>query len=309
LLVHGRPRGALIFVSEVPDRYTSKDLRFAEEVAARAALALDQARLYEEVQRAVMTRDDFLVSASHDLRNPLSAIRVTAQALQLRASRDGLTDSRQLRTALEIIDSAAGRMAGLISGLLDVARLQHGEPLDLAYDSVDLVPFVRQMVTEAQQGSPRHQIQLEADQSMVGSWDPERLQRLLGNLLDNAVKYSPDGGAITITLRLGIERGSEAILTVSDDGVGIPAADLPRVFERFRRGGNVVGRVPGNGIGLAGARQIVEQHGGTISVTSQEGHGTTVTVRLPLSAPGLSTDGSHRGEAETTTDGVVAGAR
>ena len=110
-----------------------------------------------------------------------------------------------------------------------------------------------------------------------------RLGRVLDNLLGNAIKYSPRGGAIEIAVRLdGPEDAQEAVLSVSDRGEGIPMADLPLVFERFHRGRNVAGSIPGTGIGLAGVRSIVEQHGGTISATSQVGMGSIFTVRLPL---------------------------
>jgi len=109
------------------------------------------------------------------------------------------------------------------------------------------------------------------------------LERVLDNLLSNAVKYSPAGGDITV--QVSRETGSGfAVLTVADQGLGIPVDDLPYVFERFRRGTNVVGQIAGTGIGLAAVRQVVEQHGGRVTVTSQQGHGSTFTVRLPLFA-------------------------
>ena len=107
---------------------------------------------------------------------------------------------------------------------------------------------------------------------------------MIANLLSNAIKYSPDGGEVTLAVRRDAA-GDRAVLEVRDRGLGIPAADLPRVFERFRRGSNVVGRIPGTGIGLAGARQVVEQHGGAIAVDSVEGAGTTVTIQLPIQPP------------------------
>jgi signal transduction histidine kinase len=120
-----------------------------------------------------------------------------------------------------------------------------------------------------------------AEDELVGLWDTMRLARVLGNLLDNAIKYSPAGGTITVALgRDERAEGAWAMLAVRDQGMGIPAADLPHIFERFHRGSNVVGRIAG--IGLATARQIVEQHGGTITVESRPNKGSTFTVRLPL---------------------------
>ena len=117
---------------------------------------------------------------------------------------------------------------------------------------------------------------------LVGEWDVARLERVLGNLLSNAIKYSPNGGEIAVSVRA---EAGQAVLTVQDRGIGIPPADQPRVFERFERARNAVGRIGGSGIGLATSKQIIEQHGGTIAVESREGQGSTFTVRLPLTPP------------------------
>jgi signal transduction histidine kinase len=120
-------------------------------------------------------------------------------------------------------------------------------------------------------------------ESLEGRWDASRLERVIGNLLDNAVKYSPAGGDIVISVsREASESRDWAVLAVSDQGLGIPADQLGHVFERFQRGRNVTGRISGAGIGLSGVKQIVEQMGGSISVVSTEGAGSTFTVRLPL---------------------------
>jgi signal transduction histidine kinase len=122
--------------------------------------------------------------------------------------------------------------------------------------------------------------------SLTGCCDRSRIERVLTNLLGNAIKFSPDGGEIVVRVEQDIDdERAWAVLTVVDRGIGIPAADLPHVFERYRRGGNVTGQIAGSGIGLSAAQQIVAQHGGTITVESVEGEGTTVTVKLPLDAP------------------------
>jgi len=115
--------------------------------------------------------------------------------------------------------------------------------------------------------------------SLTGVWDPWRLERVIDNLLSNAMKFTPSGG--DVILRISRD-GDWAVLAVEDTGVGIPAADLPHLFERYWRGSNVTGRIAGSGLGLSGARGIIEQHGGTISVASAEGQGSTFTLRLPL---------------------------
>ena len=118
---------------------------------------------------------------------------------------------------------------------------------------------------------------------VVGLWDADRLTRVLENLVANAIKYSPAGSTVVVRVdREEAPDGPLAVLSIADQGVGIPAADLPHIFERFRRGGNVAGRIAGSGLGLWGSQRIVAQHGGTIAIDSTEGKGTTVTVRLPL---------------------------
>lgn len=163
---------------------------------------------------------------------------------------------------------------------MDVATLQVGQPLKLNRQPTDLVALARQAVAALQTTSPRHDLSLVSGVAeLTGSWDPLRLERLLGNLLSNAVKYSPGGGRVFVTV--GRDE-NVATLSVTDQGVGIPAADLPRLFERFYRATNVEHRIAGTGMGLYGARQIAELHGGTIAVESVEGVGSTFTVRLPV---------------------------
>jgi signal transduction histidine kinase len=274
----------------------------AQEQALHASetFAAENAALYHEAQRALAVRDEFLSSLSHDLRTPLTSVKAYAQMLGRRVTQTQAPDKHDLLQGLAAIEAGAARMAALVDELLDIARLQTGRPLELARRRTDLVALARRATEAHQELSNRHLIRLESDlPELVGWWDPDRLQRVLDNLLSNAVKYSPDGG--TIRLTLARERSAApalpgsgaghspqnsatdwAVLTVTDEGIGIPAADLPHVFERFRRGRNVVGRIAGTGIGLSGAKAIVEQHGGTIAIASREGAGTTVTVRLPV---------------------------
>jgi signal transduction histidine kinase len=127
-------------------------------------------------------------------------------------------------------------------------------------------------------------VRLEASQlSLVGLWDQDRLERVLHNLLSNAIKYSPAGGEVRVSIQRERTLGGDwAVVSVRDQGLGIPAAEVPRIFDGFHRASNVAGRISGTGIGLATARQVVEQHGGTLGVATEEGRGSTFTVRLPL---------------------------
>jgi len=144
----------------------------------------------------------------------------------------------------------------------------------------DLIELARDVAQERQLATERHTIRVEGPEPpLVGLWDERRLGRVLANLLDNAVKYSPDGGPIDVRLQ---REGDWVAIDVTDQGIGIPDEDKPRIFERFQRASNVEQRIGGTGIGLASVRHIVDSHGGSITVRSQEGSGTTFTVRLPI---------------------------
>ena len=249
---------------------------------ARALEARGEAeRLAGELRNAVTTRDDFLASAAHDLRNPLSAIRGAADLLERLLERGEMPPER-LQAAIAHIQSASRRIAAMLDGFLDLAQLQLGRPLELRKELQDVAALAREAVLQAQQASTRHRLRLDAPAELMAVVDGPRLQRVLDNLLANAVKYSPEGGDVDVALR---DEGSAFALSVRDPGIGIPPSEIDAVFERFRRGSNVAGRFSGSGIGLAGVRHIVEQHGGSVEVTSALGRGSTFTVRLPTGRP------------------------
>jgi signal transduction histidine kinase len=242
-------------------------------------------RALARVEHAMQTRDDFLATASHDLRAPLTVIRAQAQLLARRAARGGGRDAAATLAALNKIDLATRKMTRLVDQMLDVAQLQVGHPLQLNKRPTDLVQVAQEVINELDDPEASRRVRLETGEaSLVGTWDAARVERALSNLVSNAVKFSPQGGEVVVSLaRETREAGQEwAIVQVRDQGVGIPADELPRIFDRFFRGRNVVGKIYGTGIGLAGVRQIVEQHGGIITVESAEGAGTTVTLELPF---------------------------
>jgi K+-sensing histidine kinase KdpD len=273
-----------LVVAESGWRYGPADIALAEELARRAAVAIDHARLYAEAQMAVRARDELLSIVSHDLQNPLTVITVQAEFLTRRLVRMATPDMAFVQEGLARIGGEGVKMRRLIGDLLDRARLQVGYALDLEHSRVDLVALVRQVAFERQQNTTMHSIRVEIEQpELSGQFDGVRLERVLDNLLSNAIKYSPHGGDIVVALaRAQAEGGDYAIISVRDQGVGIPAEDLPHIFDRFTRAGNVVGRIGGTGIGLAIVRQIVEQHGGTITVASEGAQGSLFTVRLPI---------------------------
>jgi signal transduction histidine kinase len=249
------------------------------------------ARYYQEAvearalaEEAVHTRDQVLASAAHDLRNPLTAIRGHAQLLWRQATRGEAVAPERLTQVAAQIDRSTRQMATLIDELLDLARLQIGQSLELDRRPTDLVALTARIVADHQDTSSAHAVRLESvAPRLVGAWDGPHLERVVGNLVANAIKYSPDGGIVRVRVRETDVAGARwAELAVQDEGLGIPRDELSHVFERFYRGRQVAGRIGGSGIGLAATREIVEQHGGTIAVESTEGKGTTVTVRLPL---------------------------
>ncbi len=280
------------FRGEQQARIAESHAAVAERTAAEArALATtldatrrDLQRALDETAAALRLRDEFLASVSHDLKTPLTTIKGLTQLLLRQATRADARPASALVEGLRAIDRMSTRMAGMVGELVDLARSQAGKPLDLERRPTDLVALVHQLVDDYRRMAEQHCFLVRASVAeMVGRWDPLRIERALSNLLGNAVKYSPAGSEITVTVDRAHDGGREwAVVAVTDQGPGIPAADLPHIFGLFYRGAGVRGRIDGTGIGLAGARQIVEQHGGTIDVDSAEGRGSIFTVRLPL---------------------------
>src|SRR5215207_4106491 len=224
-------------------RQRVKELEVANETIRALNLELEQRveQATSELREQIAARDEFMATVSHDLKSPLTFIK----GLSNLRRRRGVTtpETEPLLDALEQIEASAGRMA-------------------------------QQVIAEHQLTSDRHKVAFKAMQeSIVGVWDEMRLGRVLDNLLGNAIKYSPRGGTVEVYVDLDVEADSGwAILRVSDYGEGIPEIDVPHIFEHFRRGNNVVGRIPGTGIGLSGVRRIIEQHGGSVAVDSHVGH-------------------------------------
>jgi signal transduction histidine kinase len=231
----------------------------------------------------VRARDDFVTVVSHDLRNPLAAVNWHLQMMRRGAARGQAPSAEDLVERLDLIQASIAALSAQIEELHDATRLQAGQVLDLRRHATDLVALAREAVRAVQYTSDANQVRFESSlPELVGNWDTDRLERVLANLLSNAIKYSPAGGDVLVQVG---HHGSDAQVCVIDWGLGIPAADLPYIFERFRRASNVGGKIAGSGLGLAGARDIVELHGGSITVTSEEGRGSTFEVRLPLATP------------------------
>ncbi len=265
---------------QTPVLVNAAPLRDTQGVIVGGVATFQDISSIKELERQ---KEAFLAAASHDLKNPLTAIKARAQILQRRASRLAIPETLQLAEGLHGIDQTATRLTAMINELLDVTRLQMGRPLGLDRQSTDLVALAEQVAADHRPATERHEIRVVGNGGVVGPWDRARLERALTNLVTNAIKYSPEGGCVTLeVLKDRVDAEEWAVLHVRDQGIGIPADELPRVFDRFYRASNVDGTIEGTGIGLSGARQIVELHGGGLSVESREHVGTTFTIRLPL---------------------------
>jgi signal transduction histidine kinase len=261
-------------------------LRNAVE-AVRLARELEERRLQTEraeraAREALAVRDEFFAMATHDLKGPLMTISLGIESLSRILPPEA--HNPKVEERVELVLGAVERMRGLIEHFLALAKGQERPP---ERERVDLLVLARTKVRELSHLAGSHPVQLRVEGlDFNGQWDGAGLERVLENLLGNAVKYSPRGGPITVTLSEE-DAGPQGWvrLRVEDRGIGIPAADLPRIFERFHRGQNVTPDMSGSGVGLASVKRMVELHGGTFGVESQEGQGSAFTVRLPRSAP------------------------
>jgi len=276
--------GALVIAANDPERSMTDDkLPLAEILAERAALAIENSRLYTEqvearrkVEDLSRLKDEFLSIASHELRTPVTSIKgYTQLAKMLIKEGDLATSEEYLDIALDQID----RMSRLILELLDVSRIETGR-LEIRREPIAWPQFVRDVVHRHHTAVSDRRFHISVpDDGKIVTGDRDRLEQVLGNLLENAVKYSPEGSDVTVTVD---DRGDNLVTAVCDRGIGIPADELNQVFERFHRGRQVSStNYGGLGLGLYITKQIIERHSGSIWVESKEGHGTTFYFALP----------------------------
>ncbi|MFL6227746.1 MAG: ATP-binding protein [Pyrinomonadaceae bacterium] len=281
LTANERTLGAITFATAESDRrYTESDLRLAEDVVHRAALAVENARLYREAREVNRLKDEFLATLSHELRTPLTAILGWAGLL-----RSVRLDEETAAGALETIERNARSQKQLIDDLLDASRIITGK-LRLEVKPTQLAQVVAAVVESIRPSAAAKGVELrvESDEdAYLVEGDPDRLQQVVWNLLSNAVKFTPKDGRVVVSLR---REGGDAVLAVTDTGVGISREFLPQVFDRFRQADASTTRAFGGlGLGLSIVRHLVELHHGTIKAESDgEGRGATFRVTLPLAA-------------------------
>jgi PAS domain S-box-containing protein len=284
LVSRGRIFGALGLGGAVPRQtYTEADLALAEELAARAALAIDNARLYAEARQAAQARQEVLHVVSHDLRNSLNATQLNLDVL---LSREPAHERRvRSQQQLEAIRRAAQQMQRMVQDLLDAESIQAGR-LAIQPEPVEVPKLVEETIETLQLVADGKsldlQVRLEPELPPIHA-DPGRLQQVLTNLLGNAIKFSRPGGRIVLGVeRTGEAGGVEVCFRVTDSGFGIPPDELPHIFERYWQGAHSrqIGR--GAGLGLTIAKGIVEAHHGRIWAESEVGKGSTFCFTLPV---------------------------
>jgi K+-sensing histidine kinase KdpD len=282
LRVQGRIIGTLATSRATPERpFTEEDVRLMEELADKAALSIENARLFqqqqrdqEELRRRTEFEQQLIGIVSHDLRNPLGAITMAAGLLQVSP---GLNE-RQLKAAHRIA-SSCNRATRLIRDFLDFTQARLGSGIPLNRRPMDLHDVTRHVVDEVRQAHPTREVQLEASGEGHGQWDPDRISQVLTNLVGNALAYSPAHTPVRVST--SSEPGF-AVLQVHNQGTPISPELLPRLFEPLTRGAPTEGQHSRSiGLGLYIVREILRGHGGSVEVSSSEQEGTTFTVRLP----------------------------
>jgi signal transduction histidine kinase len=280
LVVRGKTCGSIRLIVERKDRqYNLFDLALAEDLADRAAIALDNATLYSKELEANRLKDEFLALVSHELRTPLTPI--LGVIYKLRSSRP---DDGVLRAALDVVERNARAQARIVEELLDISRITTGK-LEFHREPTDLLSIVQDALDVMRPSTEAAGIRLETflEQPRRSIWcDRDRIQQVVWNLLSNAIKFTPHGGAIEVRLE---NNPDSARIRIRDTGTGIAPEFLPHVFERFRQGSEFATRMHGGlGVGLSIVRYIVERHGGKVRCESPgEGKGATFIVDLPYS--------------------------
>ncbi len=283
IIGRGRRLGVLRVYSGEPHRFSSTDADFVMAIAQQGATALENALAHEELQKAHQARGQFVRIVTHELRAPVGGAQSLLRTL-LRGLAGDLNERQQ--DMLERMGRRLDALMDLINDLLGLAASKTPE-LEEAATRLPLQPVIRQVVDRWSDQAHEKGIDLRADlpgEALPVIASEEGLARVFDNLVGNAVKYTPPGGCVTVSV---VERPTGAVVSVADTGVGIPEEDLSSLFQEFYRASNARrSEIPGTGLGLSIAKQLVERYGGSIGVQSAEGEGTTFKVTLPIAGPG-----------------------
>jgi signal transduction histidine kinase len=271
LIVKGTVAGAMTFISSPKKRYVKRDLDFADMLARRAALSVENARLYSKAQEALRARDEFLTIAAHEIRGPITSIHLAVQSMIKNSVPDSATPK-----LLEIIEREDRRLGRFVNELVDLGKIRNGQ-MYFNFEEVDLGPIVREAAIHlnAELNQSGSSLSITTKGSPVGNWDKQALCQVTTNLLANAIKFGR-GKPIAVTVE---EHEGTTTLEVQDHGIGIQPEVMERIFRPFERG-VPIRNYGGLGLGLFIVHTIVEGLGGTIQVKSQPNEGSTFTVEL-----------------------------
>jgi excisionase family DNA binding protein len=272
-------------ITVLQQRARSLEAEIAQRKQAeeRLRVALESERAARQTaETALRSRDEFLSIASHELRTPLTSLSAQAQLALRRLAQDGQLEPERIGQALRLITGQSEKLSRLLTQLLDISRLE-ADKLTLEREWIDLTALVEQALDSARSQTALHTINLEALAPLEAEVDPLRLEQVVTNLLDNAIKYSPEGGPIEVVLSRPTP--AEVMLSVRDHGLGIPPEKRGQIFERFYQA-HAIGHKSGMGLGLYISRQIVELHGGKIRPEFPPDGGTRFVVRLPIALDG-----------------------
>jgi signal transduction histidine kinase len=285
LVAGSQPIGAIGLTFDLPQRFGDDDRQLIWALAHQGAVALERARLYDgelaartAAESAARLRDEFLSVAAHELRTPLAGLYAFAQLLGRQYARAGTTDPSLLQRGVEVIAQQADKLSRLIGQLLDISRLETRK-LQLDLEPSDLAEVVRQVVARVRLQDPQHPIDIQGPSTLPAVVDSLRLEQVVTNLVDNALRYSPDG--LPIEIELERDGAAWARLAVRDHGPGVAAEHRQRIFERFYQV-EIQRHRPGLGLGLYISRQIVDLHGGELIAEFPSDGGSRFVIRLPL---------------------------
>jgi signal transduction histidine kinase len=270
--------GVLAATSARPQAFAAEDLSVFESFGRRAGIALQNARLFQETQNANRMKDEFVAIVSHELRTPLTPILGGVYMI-----RNDPQDKQIFRRALDLIERNAKTQVKIVDDLLDLSRAVSGK-LRLNMEPVHLASVIQGAVETVRPASDAKRIQIDVRLNALSGiviGDPDRLQQVVWNLLANSVKFTPEGGEVSVEL---VEESGSAEIRVSDSGIGIEPDFLPHVFDKFRQADTSRTRTHGGlGLGLTIVRHLVESHGGTVHAQSSgDEKGSTFVVRLPI---------------------------
>ncbi len=270
--------GAISVQSFQYDVYGKQQVQLLKTIASQAAIAIRNAELLRREQQAIDERDEFLSLTTHEIKNPLTSVRGYLELAE-GSIREGKTD--EAIESLQVVRNEAHKIQRFAEDLLEVSRIGGGK-FTIQPTETDLAEITSRVVQRYADTSEQH-VLLTLEQRLPKVYcDPVRISQAVENLVSNAVKYSPDTGRIEVSLA---SHGDRVVLSVRDEGIGIPESKIPLVFERFYRVEEAGTTVKGTGLGLFITREIVRMHGGTIRAESREGEGSTFTIELPVRGP------------------------